>query len=224
MLPRSMPRACRSSSSSRTSARLGADSCGRTRWSDAIVCGPTMPSTSSPTLRWNSRDGAVGVRTEEAVLLAGVEAKRVQLALQRADVVAAEHRGVQVERAVAQPLAGLDELAPRVGPDEPVDPEVRRPGRRAPRGRWTRRSARRARRGRGPRRAPGGAVGCRGPRRPRRRGGRFARVESAPRRARSGNRAGPSQARRSAEVWLEVAHDRVLGAGADHAGDLLRRP
>ncbi len=125
-LPSIDARACRSSSSSRTSARLGPVSWGRMRSSVAIACGPAIPSTSSPTFRWNSRSGAVGVGSEQSVLAPRVEPERVQLALERPHVVAAEVRGVQVQGPVAQPVAGLDQLSPGVGPDRPVDAEVPR--------------------------------------------------------------------------------------------------
>ena len=113
----------RSASASRTTARLGPDSSGRIRSSATIVCGPTMPSGSSPTFRWNSRTPG-RCAAEEAVLAAGVEPERVQLALQRAHVVAAGMRRVQVEGAIAELAARLDELAPGVGADQAVDPQA----------------------------------------------------------------------------------------------------
>ncbi len=68
--------------------------------------------------------GSVGERAEQPVLPAGVEPEAVQLPLERADVVATVERGVEVERAVTQLVAGLDELPPRVGPDLAVGPQV----------------------------------------------------------------------------------------------------
>src|SRR5436189_2799215 len=50
--------------------------------------------------------------TEEAVLLAGVEAERVQLALERPDIVASELGRPQVQGSVAEAIPGLDELPP----------------------------------------------------------------------------------------------------------------
>jgi hypothetical protein len=69
-------------------------------------------------------EGGVGLRTVQAVLLARVEAERVQLALEFPHVVAAEQRGPVVQGAVAQAPSGLDELFPRVGADQPVDAQV----------------------------------------------------------------------------------------------------
>jgi hypothetical protein len=65
-------------------------------------------------------DATVGARPEDPVLLAGVEPEGVQHPLERADVVPAERRRAQVQGAVAEPVAGLDELAPRVRADDPV--------------------------------------------------------------------------------------------------------
>ena len=67
---------------------------------------------------------SVGERAEQSVLTAGVEPQAVQLPLERADVVASVERRVEVERAITQLVARLDELAPRVGPDHAVGPQV----------------------------------------------------------------------------------------------------
>ena len=65
----------------------------------------------------------VGVHAVHAVLAAGVEAERVEFALQSSHVVAAEMRGVQVEGAVTEVVPGLHELAPGIGAHETVDPQ-----------------------------------------------------------------------------------------------------
>ena len=64
--------------------------------------------------------GPVRARTEDPVLLAGVEPERVQHPLERTHVVPAERRRTEVERPVAEPVTGLDELPPRVGAHDPV--------------------------------------------------------------------------------------------------------
>ena len=63
----------------------------------------------------------LGLGTVHAVLLARIEAERIELALQRSDVVAAQERRVDEQGAIAEPEARLHELTPGVGPDEPVD-------------------------------------------------------------------------------------------------------
>ena len=109
---------------------------------------------------------------EQPVLTARVEPERVQLPLERADVVAAEAGRVQVQGAVAQPVAGLDELAPGVGPDQAVDPQVApAPGSSRTAASVDGPNAPRSSAGvdeRAERRS--GAAGCRGSRGPRRRG------------------------------------------------------
>ena len=65
---------------------------------------------------------------------ARVESERVQLALQRSDVVAPEQRGVQVQRPVTQSIAGFHELSPCVGTHESVDPKQTNGLERADRG------------------------------------------------------------------------------------------
>ena len=66
----------------------------------------------------------VGRGAVHAVLLAGVEPERVELALQGAHVVSAQERRVDVQGAVSEPEARFDELAPGVGSHDPVDPEA----------------------------------------------------------------------------------------------------
>jgi hypothetical protein len=56
----------------------------------------------------------LGLRAEDPVHLAGVEAERAQPALQVGHVVAPQHRGVAIEHAVAQLVAGLDQGGPRL--------------------------------------------------------------------------------------------------------------
>ena len=89
--------------------------------------GPQMPSAVSPTLRWNSRSAAAVVVTEDAVLAAGVEAERVQPALELGDVVAAQHRPALVEHA--------DRRGGSRSRRAPTTSRVRRCRRRAARGR-----------------------------------------------------------------------------------------
>jgi hypothetical protein len=60
----------------------------------------------------------------DAALGSGVEAEQVELDLQGKDVVAAELRLAEVEEAVAELVAGLDQLAPRVVADLAVDQQV----------------------------------------------------------------------------------------------------
>ena len=74
-------------------------------------------------LRWNSTSAPVGVVAEDAVLAAGVEAERVQAALELGDVVAAQHRPAAVEQAVAEAEAALDQRRPGLRPADAVDPQ-----------------------------------------------------------------------------------------------------
>ena len=64
--------------------------------------------------------GALHVVVVHAALGAGVEAQQVELDLQGEHVVAAERRFLEVQQAVAQGVAGLDQLAPGVGADDAV--------------------------------------------------------------------------------------------------------
>ena len=114
------PREASSSSRSRTSARDGAASSGRIRRRTDNVCGPTIPSGSSPDVPLEHAEGAVRPWTVEAVLLPAVEAERVQHPLDLAHVVSPEHRRAVIQRAIAELPAGLDELFPRVRADEAV--------------------------------------------------------------------------------------------------------
>ena len=70
-------------------------------------------------LRWNSTSAPRGVVAEDAVLAAGVEAERVQPALELGDVVAAQHRAAAVEEPVAEREAALDQRGPGLGPQMP---------------------------------------------------------------------------------------------------------
>src|SRR5581483_3850642 len=65
-------------------------------------------------------DRVGGPGAEDAVLLADLEAERVEAPLELADVVAPERGGTQVQDAVPQTVAGLDELAPGLAPDHAV--------------------------------------------------------------------------------------------------------
>ena len=146
-VPRSSAASCRSSSSSRTMARLGADSCGRMRSSDAIVCRPDDPVDLVADVALELPDGAVGVGTEETVLLARIEAERVQLALQ---AHGRRRRGTSGSAGRACGRRGASRPR-RADPTCRARPGRRPggsgcPGRRARLGRWMARSARRARR------------------------------------------------------------------------------
>ena len=158
-------------------------------------------------------------------------AEGIQLALQRSDVVTAEVRRVQVERAVAETISGLDELPPRCRARR-----ARRPAGCAEPGTRGRPHQSTARIGRGPPRhrsdgrARSGAPGCRRLPGPRHRGGRCARDESASVAftaatsrvlESSGRGTDRDRGERSGQVRLDVAQDRVLRLRADHACDLL---
>ena len=93
---------------------------------DAVGGDPDVP------LELDERAG--GVVTEDAVLAPGVEAERVQPALELADVVAPQHRPAAVEHAVAEAEAALDERGPRLPAADPVGRAARgRPGTPRPR-------------------------------------------------------------------------------------------
>ena len=83
-----------------------------------------MPSTVNPALRWNSRNARRGLGTEDAVFAAGVEAESVEGVLERADVVAAEVRRLEVEQPVAEHEPALDERGPGLGSDDAVDADL----------------------------------------------------------------------------------------------------
>ena len=71
-----------------------------------------MPSAISSTLRWNSASASRGVRAEDAVDPAGVETEAPEVPLELGDVVAPEVGGAQVERAIPEAPAGLDQRGP----------------------------------------------------------------------------------------------------------------
>ena len=56
----------------------------------------------------------LGIRPEDAVDIAGVEAEAAEPLLQIGDVVATGHGGAQVEHAIAKPEVGLDQCCPGV--------------------------------------------------------------------------------------------------------------
>ena len=68
-------------------------------------------------------DGADGVGSEDAVDPPGVEAQPTEPALQLGDVLAAGHGGLQVQQAVAQLVALLDERTPGEGTADAVGVE-----------------------------------------------------------------------------------------------------
>ena len=79
-----------------------------------------MPSGSSPTLRWNSRKARSVATPNRLSSLPASNPQGVELALEGSNVVTTEVGRVEVQGAIAEPIARLDELPPRVGPDEPV--------------------------------------------------------------------------------------------------------
>ncbi len=72
-------------------------------------------------MRWNSLERAGGVGAEDAVFLAGVEAERVEAALELDDVVAAQHRAADVEHAITEAEAALDQRGPGLAAADAVD-------------------------------------------------------------------------------------------------------
>ena len=67
-----------------------------------------------------------GLGPEDAVLATGVEAEPVEPALKVGDVVAAQHRPAEVEQAVAEPVAALDQRAPGLRSADAVDAQAAR--------------------------------------------------------------------------------------------------
>ena len=91
------------------------DSALRTASSLTSVLSPTMPSSRQAGVALEVEHGALDLLVVHAALGAGVEPQQVELDLELQHVVAAERRLAQVEEAVAERVAGLHELAPRVG-------------------------------------------------------------------------------------------------------------
>ena len=75
-------------------------------------------------MRWNCAERGLGLGAEDAVLAPGVEAERVEAALEVVDVVAAQHRRREVEQAVAEAEAALDQRAPGLGSADAVDAQA----------------------------------------------------------------------------------------------------
>ena len=86
-----------------------------------MVAGPHTPSGSMPRVALELPERVLGLRSEDAVLAAGVEAERVEPPLQLGHVVAAQHGRAQVEQAIAERTATLDQRAPGLGPADAVD-------------------------------------------------------------------------------------------------------
>jgi hypothetical protein len=63
---------------------------------------------------------AIGTAPQDAVLLPRVEPEEVQLGLERADVIATKRRVPEIDDAIGEVVPGLDQLVPRVLPDEPI--------------------------------------------------------------------------------------------------------
>ncbi len=93
----------------RSRPRLGIPS----RASSASTSGPHTPSVVSPALRSKSLNADLGQRTEDGVDPTGVETQLPEPTLELADVVAALHRRAQVEKSVAEAIAGFDQGGPR---------------------------------------------------------------------------------------------------------------
>src|SRR5687767_8215699 len=64
------------------------------------------------------------VLPEDPVRSSRVEPERVELSLQRSDIVAAEWRLFQVQRAIPAAPRRFDEFAPRLGTDDPVGKDL----------------------------------------------------------------------------------------------------
>ena len=86
-----------------------------------VGCGLGGGSLINAGVALEPADRGLGLRAEDAVLAAGVEAESVQAALQLGDVVTAEHRPAEIEEAVTQPVRTLDQRAPRLGTADAVD-------------------------------------------------------------------------------------------------------
>ena len=61
---------------------------------------------------------------EDAALRPGIEPQQVELDLESEHVIAAEGRHAQVQEAISERVAGLDQLPPGVGPHDPVDEQA----------------------------------------------------------------------------------------------------
>jgi hypothetical protein len=88
----------------------------RVRSDDPVWVVPDVPLEES--------ERGIGPRTVQSVLLPAVEAESIQHPLELPDIVSSEHRGPVIQGAIAELPSGLDELFPRVGPDEAVDLEM----------------------------------------------------------------------------------------------------
>jgi hypothetical protein len=65
-------------------------------------------------------DSPLRVWTKDPIRLTGVETQVVETGLQLADVVAAQHRTTEEQQSVAEPVPGLIEGPPRVGPNDAI--------------------------------------------------------------------------------------------------------
>lgn len=72
-------------------------------------------------LEFGHRGG--GVRSEDPVLAAGVEAESVEPVLEGDDIVTAQHGDALVEGSIAELIAGFDESRPGFATTEAVDPD-----------------------------------------------------------------------------------------------------
>ena len=113
----------RSSSASRTMARLGPVSSRTHAFQGGDRVQPHDAIGLLADVALEVSDRTIGVLAEQSVLAPGVEPQGIELALQRTDVVTAVERGVEIQGSITQAVARFDQLAPRVGPDQPVDPQ-----------------------------------------------------------------------------------------------------
>ena len=88
------------------------------------------PVGDLPDVALEVADGAIGLAPQDPVLSPGVEAERVQPALERANIVAPQERIAQIERAIPEPVSRLHELRPGIGTNESVhgQPPIRLEG------------------------------------------------------------------------------------------------
>ena len=131
----------RSVSRSRTARDRARRRARRRRSSAARVAGPhDAVGARGRRSRWNSRSARLGLGAEDAVLAAGVEAERVEAALELGDVVAAQHRPARGRAGGRRGGTPLSTSAAQVsGPQMPST--------RSPRASWNARTAlRRSRR------------------------------------------------------------------------------
>ena len=92
------------------------------RASASAVSGPEDPVAPEARVPLELGERAGGVGAEDAVFLAGIEAERVEAALELDDVVAAEHGAADVEHPVTEAKTALDQRGPRLVTADTIDP------------------------------------------------------------------------------------------------------